>query len=165
MEVVAMGAAIQAQALSSPATARSVLLDVTSHSLRVATTAGYTRMLVALNTAFPAEGIATFTTARDDQSSVKVLVCQGEDERFDANVPLGELSLEGLPPARRGDVKLQVTFTIDADGLLQVTARDLASGVEARAALTTVGLSPSPAPAKPKASAAPPPPPSKPARR
>jgi molecular chaperone DnaK len=153
MEVVAMGAAIQAQALASPATARSVLLDVTSHSLRVATTAGYTRMLVARNTAIPAEGIATFTTARDDQASVKVLVCQGEDERFEANVPLGELTLDGLPPARRGDVKLQVTFTIDADGLLQVTARDLASGVEARAALTTVGLSASAPPSAPTSAA------------
>jgi molecular chaperone DnaK len=140
MEVVAMGAAIQAQALGSPRGTANVLLDVTSHSLRIATAGGFSRALIAKNTSIPAEGVATFTTARDDQTTVKVQVCQGEAERFEENVPLGELALEGLPAARRGDLKLEVTFTIDADGILQVAARELGSGVAAQTQLTAVGL-------------------------
>jgi molecular chaperone DnaK len=141
MEVVAMGAAIQAQGLATPGTSKNVLLDVTSHSLRVATAGGYSRALIARNTAIPAEGIATFATARDGQTSVKVLVCQGEEDRYDLNAPLGELTLDGLTATRRGDVELQVTFTIDADGMLQVAARDLRSGIAARTTLEAVGRS------------------------
>jgi molecular chaperone DnaK len=146
MEVVAMGAAIQANSLAAPGsspTPANVLLDVTSHSLRIATAGGFSRALIKKNTPIPAEGVATFAPARDEQTTVKVLVCQGEADRYDENVPLGEITLDGLPAGHRGDIKLEVTFTIDADGLLQVAAKDLGSGVAARATLDAVGRAPS----------------------
>jgi molecular chaperone DnaK len=141
MEVVAMGAAIQAASLAAPGSTATanVLLDITSHSLRIATAGGFSRALIKKNTPIPAEGVATFAPARDEQTQVKVLVCQGEADRYDDNVPLGELVLDGLPAGHRGDIKLEVTFTIDADGILQVAAKELGSGIAARATLDALG--------------------------
>ena len=140
METVAIGAAAQAHTLLSPSSSDRVLLDVTPHSLRVATTGGYSRPLIAKNTHVPAEGHAVFTTGRDDQTEVVLRVCQGEASRFDDNALLGELILDGLPKARRGEVELEVSFVIDADGVLNVSARDRRSGARTNARLSAVGI-------------------------
>jgi molecular chaperone DnaK len=140
METVAIGAAAQAQTLLSPSGSDRVLLDVTPHSLRVATAGGFSRPIIAKNTHVPAEGHAVFTTSRDDQSEVVLRVCQGEESRFDENAPIGELTLHGLPKASRGEVELEVSFVIDADGVLQVSARDRKSGVRTGATLAALGM-------------------------
>ncbi len=145
MEVVAAGAALQAHALFAPpdeATASvGLLMDVTSHSLGIATAGGYVETLIAKNTTIPAEKTRLFTPARDFQEAVKLRVCQGEEKQFAENTQVGELVLDGLPRVRRGDMKLEVSFLIDADGLLQVSAKDTASGQTARATLRVVGVS------------------------
>jgi molecular chaperone DnaK len=140
MEVVSVGAALQATGLTHATPNAPVLFDVTPHSLRVVTVGGYTKVLVPKNTTVPAEGIGTFYTARDDQDTVKLIVCQGEDERSESNVPLGELSLTNLPMGARGEVAIDVAFTIDADGILQVSAREQSTGVKTQATLATVGI-------------------------
>jgi len=141
MVVVAIGAAIHAHGLFSPGESSNVLLDVTPHALRVATAGGFSQVLIDKNTTLPAEGVRTFVTSRDDQTTVAVRVGQGDSARFDANVPIGELRLDGLPPRPRGQTRVEVAFTIDADGILQVSARDVESGQRAAAVLTTVGHS------------------------
>lgn len=140
MEVVAIGAALQADRLLHPDKEQSVLLDVSPHSLRVATVKGFSQVLVPKNTTIPTEGKSTFYTSADNQTSVRIRVCQGESELFDDNVPLGEIVLDGLAPARRGEVSVGVTFSIDSDGILQVTAHDIASGKAAQSVLSVVGL-------------------------
>ena len=140
MEIVALGAAAQAHTLLSPSPKDRVLLDVTPHSLRVATAGGYTKPLIAKNTHVPAEGRATFTTGRDEQTEVVLRVCQGESSRFDDNAPVGELTLDGLPEAHRGDIELEVSFVMDADGVLNVSARDRRSGAATGAKLSAVGM-------------------------
>lgn len=140
MKVVALGAAIQAERLVNPSKDRSVLLDVTPHSLRISTVSGFSRVLVEKNTAIPAEGVASFFTAKDNQSTVTIRVCQGENEKWSENAPLGELVLDGLPVGRRGEIGVLVAFTIDADGILQVSAKDAASDSAAHATLTMIGL-------------------------
>jgi molecular chaperone DnaK len=142
MQVVAVGAAYQAHALTRPDSGHQVglLMDVTSHALGIATAGGYSEVLIPKNTPIPAEGSRTFATAADDQTLVKLRVCQGSERRFDANNPIGELVLSGLPAAPRGKVQVEVSFLIDADGILQVSARDLVSGNAARATLTVLGV-------------------------
>lgn len=145
MEVVAAGAALQGHALFAPPDEAQIsvglLMDVTSHSLGIATAGGYTETVISKNTSIPAEKTRLFTPARDYQDTVKIRVCQGEKRQFDENTPVGELVLDGLPKVRRGDMRVEVSFLIDADGLLQVSARDKASGHTARATLRVVGLS------------------------
>jgi molecular chaperone DnaK len=85
----------------------------------------------------PAETRKLFTTSRDAQQVVRIRVCQGESRRLDDNVLLGDLVLEGLHPRPRGEVQIEVTFHIDASGILQVHARDGATGIEQRPALTS----------------------------
>jgi molecular chaperone DnaK len=142
MEVVAMGAALQAHGLSSvaPVAQAPVLFDVTPHSLRVVTVGGFTKVLVPKNTTIPAEGTGTFYTAADNQDNVRLVVCQGEEGKIELNIPLGELRLDNLPLAPRGQVAIDVAFTIDADGILQVSAREQSTGKKTQATLTTVGL-------------------------
>jgi molecular chaperone DnaK len=142
MQVVAVGAAYQAHALSDPHSAVQVglLMDVTSHALGIGTAGGYSEVLIPKNTPMPAEGGRTFATASDNQTIVKLRVCQGAERRFDANLPLGELVLSGLPAAPRGRVQVEVSFLIDADGILQVSARDMTSGNAATATLTVLGV-------------------------
>jgi len=144
MEVVAAGAALQAHALFAPPdesmASIGLLMDVTSHSLSIATAGGYVEQLIPKNTTIPAEKTRMFTPARDFQEAVKLKVCQGEEKTYDANTPVGELVLDGLPKVRRGDMKLEVSFLIDADGLLQISAKDVATGQTARATLSVVGV-------------------------
>ena len=141
MEVVAVGAAMQGQRLLNPDEDQDVLMDVAPHSLRIATVGGYSQVIVKKNEPVPAEGVATFSVARDGQRSVEVLVAQGEEDKMTSNTPLGTLQLTDLPEAKRGELKVKVAFTVDADGILRVSAREVSTGVAAQASLSIVGAS------------------------
>jgi molecular chaperone DnaK len=127
MECVASGAAIQAGVLSGEVS-DIVLVDVTPLTLGVETLGGVATSLIARNTPIPIKHTETFTTAADMQTSVTVHVYQGERPMARDNTSLGEFTLEGLPPAPRGVPKIDVTFDIDANGILNVTAKDQATG-------------------------------------
>lgn len=127
MECVASGAAIQAGVLSGEV-GDIVLVDVTPLTLGVETLGGVATALIARNTPVPVKRTEVFTTAADMQTSVTVHVFQGERPMARDNTSLGEFNLDGLPPAPRGVPKIEVTFDIDANGILDVTARDMASG-------------------------------------
>ena len=129
MECVASGAAIQAGVLSGEVS-DIVLVDVTPLTLGVETLGGVATSLIARNTPIPIKHTETFTTAADMQTSVTVHVYQGERPMARDNTSLGEFNLEGLPPAPRGVPKIDVTFDIDANGILNVMARDQATGRE-----------------------------------
>ncbi|HSO40434.1 MAG TPA: Hsp70 family protein, partial [Labilithrix sp.] len=101
-----------------------LLIDVTPLSLRVETVGGYSDVLIAANSPVPCEKARTFLTASDNQTVVFIRVAQGESSRFAENTRLGELELSGLKPATRGEVKILVTFELDADGILNVRAKD-----------------------------------------
>ncbi len=105
-----------------------LLMDVTPHSLGLATAGGYCRRIIGKNAPVPTEQVRTFTTARDDQLEVIVRICQGEHEQFEQNEILGEIVLDQLPPRRRGETKIDVAFILDADGTLAVEARDTGTG-------------------------------------
>jgi molecular chaperone DnaK len=129
MECVASGAAIQAGVLAGEAgLGEIVLVDVTPLTLGVETLGGVATALITRNTPIPVKQTETFTTAADMQTSVTVHVFQGERPMAADNVSLGEFNLDGLPPAPRGVPKIEVTFDIDASGILNVTARDTATG-------------------------------------
>ncbi len=115
------------------------VLDITPHALGIGTIAGYCEELIQRNARVPAETRKLFTTSRDAQQVVRIRVCQGESRRLDDNVLLGDLVLEGLQPRPRGEVQIEVTFHIDASGILQVHARDGVTGIEQRASLDIVG--------------------------
>ncbi|MFZ5509956.1 MAG: molecular chaperone DnaK [Pseudomonadota bacterium] len=127
MECVAGGAAIQAGVLTGEV-GDIVLVDVTPLTLGIETLGGVATPLIARNTPIPVKKSEMFTTAADMQTSVTVHVFQGERAMAAANVSLGEFNLNGLPPAPRGIPKIEVTFDIDASGILNVTARDTATG-------------------------------------
>jgi molecular chaperone DnaK len=130
-EVVAMGAAIQGAALvDSATTGDMLLLDVTPHSLGIMVVGGYFHRLIDRNTTVPTSKSHVFTTIRDDQTSVKILVFQGESDRAEENELLGEFVLSGLRKAKRGDVEVEVTFEISADGIVSVSAKDLETGLQ-----------------------------------
>ena len=105
-----------------------LLMDVTPHSLGIETVGGYAERIIKRNAPIPIEQTRIFTTAQDDQETVRVTVCQGESRRFPDNQPLGEIELSGLRRARRGEVRIEVTFMIDANGTLDVKATDVATG-------------------------------------
>jgi molecular chaperone DnaK len=126
MECVAQGAAIQAGVLSGEVGA-IVLVDVTPLTLGIETLGGVATPLMARNTPVPVKRSEIFTTAADMQTSVTVHVFQGERPMAPDNTSLGQFNLDGLPPAPRGVPKIEVTFDIDADGILNVTAKDMAS--------------------------------------
>jgi molecular chaperone DnaK len=126
MECVAQGAAIQAGVLAGDVGA-IVLVDVTPLTLGIETLGGVATPLIARNTPIPVKRSEIFTTAADMQTSVTVHVFQGERPMAADNTSLGQFNLDGLPPAPRGVPKIEVTFDIDADGILAVTAKDLAS--------------------------------------
>jgi molecular chaperone DnaK len=126
------------RALSAPPA--PVLVDVTPLTLSVETVGGYCDALIARNTPVPCDRTRTFATATDNQTVVRVRVGQGESSRFGENTLLGELELTGLRPAGRGAVEIAVTFALDTNGMLDVSARDLATGRETQAQLTLVGL-------------------------
>src|ERR1700730_16655592 len=128
-EVVAIGAAIQAGVLQGQVK-DVLLLDVTPLSLGVETLGGVTTKLIERNTTIPVRKSETFSTAEDNQPAVEVHVLQGERELARDNKSLGRFRLEGIPPAPRGVPQIEVTFDIDANGILHVTARDKATGRE-----------------------------------
>ncbi|HET6383769.1 MAG TPA: molecular chaperone DnaK [Armatimonadota bacterium] len=128
-EVVAIGAAIQAGVLSGEVR-DVVLLDVTPLSLGIETLGGVTHKLVPRNTTIPTRASETFTTAADGQSSVEVHVVQGEREMARDNKTLGKFILDGIPPAPRGIPQVEVTFDIDANGIVNVAAKDRATNRE-----------------------------------
>jgi molecular chaperone DnaK len=128
-EVVALGAAIQAHALTRPGKGAEVLLlDVTPQNLGLLLVGGYFQTVIPKNTTVPTSQTHLFTTVQDDQTSVRIAVLQGESERAIENELLGEFVLEKIRPARRGEVSIEVSFEISADGIVGVSARDVATG-------------------------------------
>lgn len=128
-EVVALGAAIQAAVLSGDAGVKDILLlDVTPLSLGVETLGGVMTRLIERNTTIPTSKKEIFTTATDNQTSVEIHVLQGEREFAKDNRTLGRFQLTGIPAAPRGVPQIEVTFDIDANGILHVSAKDLATG-------------------------------------
>ena len=140
-EVVAMGAAIHAESLLSEAT-ESVLLDVTPLSLQIGVAGGLTEPVIERNTPVPIEQTRTFTTFKDHQESVVIRVFQGESREASENALLGQFEFSGFQTGRRGEVEIDVTFEIDTDGIVSVTARDRRTGEQASTRLTlSSGLS------------------------
>jgi len=129
-EVVAVGAAIQGAILAGEVEEQMVLLDVTPLSLGVETLGGVMTHLIDRNTTIPTEKKETFSTAADNQTEVTIHVLQGEREFASDNRTLGRFNLTDLPPAPRGLPQIEVTFKIDANGILNVHAKDLATGKE-----------------------------------
>ena len=128
-EVVAIGAAIQAGVLSGDVK-DVLLLDVTPLSLGIETLGGVFTRLIERNTTIPAEKKQTFSTAADNQPSVEINVLQGDREMANDNKSLGKFNLTGIPPAPRGVPQIEVTFKIDANGILNVSAKDIATSKE-----------------------------------
>jgi molecular chaperone DnaK len=168
-EVVAQGAAIQAGSISgsiisgtgmgtrdavvtdahSPllyggarpqsALARPVLLDVNPSTLAIQTAGGFADKLLEKNAPIPIERTRVFTTSRDNQTRVEIDCCRGESRRYAENEPLGKLVLEALPAKPRGDLQIEVSFRVDADGILHVAAADAESGQRQEATLHVIG--------------------------
>ncbi|MET7902827.1 molecular chaperone DnaK [Streptomyces sp. NPDC005355] len=137
-EVVALGAAIQAGVLKGEVK-DVLLLDVTPLSLGVETRGGVMTKIIERNTTIPARRTETFSTAEDNQGAVDIVILQGERERAADNRVLGRFQLTGIRPAPRGEPQIEVTFDIDANGILNVTARDRDTGKEQSIQITETG--------------------------
>ena len=135
-ECVAVGAAIQAGVLTGDVKGL-LLLDVTPLSLGIETMGGVCTRLIERNTTIPARKSQIFSTAADNQTSVEVNVLQGEREMAAANKSLGRFHLDGIAPARRGVPQIEVTFDIDANGIVNVSAKDLGTGKEQHITITS----------------------------
>ncbi len=136
-QVVACGAALQAHALIDKAT-ETFLVDVTPLALRIGTVGGFTEKIIDKNTPIPIDKSKTFTTSRDGQDKVKIRVYQGESNRADECEMLGEFEFGGFRIGYRGEVKIEVTFEIDSNGIVNVAACDVETGQKAS---TTISLS------------------------
>jgi molecular chaperone DnaK len=141
-EVVGLGASIQGAALVDDSPEMDmVLLDVTPHTLGIMVVGGYFEELIPQNTTVPTSRSKPFTTVRDNQTAVKILVLQGESRRAEDNELLGEFVLTGLRRASAGEVEVEVTFEINADGIVSVHAKDIETGKEQSITVTaTSGL-------------------------
>jgi molecular chaperone DnaK len=128
-EAVAVGAAIQGGVLKGDVK-DVLLLDVTPLSLGIETLGGVSTKLIKKNTTVPTKASQVFSTADDNQSAVTIHVLQGERELAAGNKSLGQFNLEGIPPSRRGQPQIEVTFDIDANGIMHVSAKDKATGKE-----------------------------------
>src|SRR5438309_1737426 len=135
-EVVAVGAAIQGGVLSGEVKSL-LLLDVTPLTLSIETLGGVATQMIPRNTTIPTRKTETFSTAADNQTSVEVHVLQGERPMARDNRTLGKFHLTGLPPAPRGMPQIQVTFDIDANGILNVTAKDMGTGKDQKITITS----------------------------
>ena len=135
-ECVAMGAALQAGVLTGDVKGL-LLLDVTPLSLGIETMGGVCTRLIERNTTIPVKKSQIFSTAADNQTSVEVNVLQGEREMAAANKSLGRFHLDGIAPARRGVPQIEVTFVIDANGIVNVSAKDLGTGTEQHITITS----------------------------
>jgi molecular chaperone DnaK len=138
-EVVAMGAAVHAGSLEEGAAPRAVLLDVTPFDLGIDAAAGAFATVIGRNSRVPCAETRTFVTTADDQSEVRITVRQGESRLARDNEFLGAFTFEGLPPLPRMQAKVDVTFRIDANGMLHVSARDPSSGEERRMTVQNYG--------------------------
>jgi molecular chaperone DnaK len=139
-EVVALGASIQGAALVDDKH-EMILLDVTPHALGIMTFGSNFEELIPQNTTVPTQRQKIFTTSRDNQTAVKILVMQGESQRAEENELLGEFIMSGLRRAPKGQVEIEVTFEINADGIVSVRAKDLETGLEQSIQVTaTSGL-------------------------
>jgi hypothetical protein len=116
-----------------------VVLDVTPRGLGIGTVAGFCEELIRRNSRVPTEMKKVFTTSRDDQDAVRIIVVQGESRRLDSNTVIADLRLDQLPRRPRGETSIEVTFMLDANGILQVSARDPQTGREQRASLDIIG--------------------------
>ncbi|HKA37044.1 MAG TPA: molecular chaperone DnaK, partial [Thermoanaerobaculia bacterium] len=134
-EVVAVGAAIQGGVLAGDVK-DLLLLDVTPLSLGIETLGGVNTRLIERNTTIPTKKSETFSTASDNQTSVEIRVLQGEREMARDNKPIGVFHLVGIPPAPRGVPQIEVAFDIDANGILNVSAKDLGTGKEQKITIT-----------------------------
>jgi molecular chaperone DnaK len=135
MECVAMGAAVQAAVLAGEVK-DVLLLDVTPLSLGIETLGGIATKLIERNTTIPTRKSQVFSTAADGQTSVEIHVTQGERPMAKDNTSLGRFMLMGIPPAPRGVPQIEVTFDIDANGIVNVSAKDLGTGKEAKITIT-----------------------------
>lgn len=121
---------------------RPVLLDVNPATLAIQTVGGFVERLLDKNAPIPIERSRVFTTARDDQTRVEIDCCRGENRRYSENEPLGTLVLDNLNGKTRGDLKIEVTFRVDSDGILHVRAADPDSGAAQEAHLEVLGAPP-----------------------
>ena len=135
-ECVAMGAALQGGVFTGDVK-DLLLLDVTPLSLGIETMGGVCTKIIERNTTIPVKKSQTFTTAADNQTSVEVHVLQGEREMAQYNKTLGRFNLDGIAPARRGVPQIEVTFNIDANGIVEVSAKDLGTGKEQHITITS----------------------------
>ena len=137
-ECVAIGAAIQGGKLAGDAGAGDILLlDVTPLSLSIETMGGIATKLIERNTTIPTKKSQIFSTAADNQTAVDIHVVQGERQFARDNKTLGQFRLDGIPPARRGVPQIEVTFDIDANGIVNVSAKDLGTGKEQHITITS----------------------------
>jgi len=139
-EVVALGAAVQGAALLEQESGKKpdmLLLDVTSHNLGIMVAGGFHQVLIEANTTVPCSASHLFTTVRDSQTQVKIVVLQGNERRAEDNEVLGEFLLTGLREAPRGQVTVEVTFEINSDGIVSVSARDTETGAQQSITVTT----------------------------